>query len=95
MADHKGTILNVNASLTGLLEKPYHELKYQSLKVFLDADDYHALYSQIPENSGHTILGRKGTLTGADHRKIPVILFASVPDSYTVLFYAIPEDNIS
>jgi len=95
VTDHKGTILKVNASFSGLLAKPYHELKYQFLDVCMDADAYHDLYSQIPENSGHTILGRKGIMTGAEHRKIPVILFMSVPDSHTVLLYAIPENNIT
>jgi len=95
VTDHKGTILKVNASFSGLLAKPYHELKYQFLDVCMDADAYHDLYSQIPESSGHTILGQKGTLTGAGHRKIPVILFMSVPDSHTVLLYAIPENNIT
>ncbi|MGC9513753.1 MAG: PAS domain-containing protein [Fidelibacterota bacterium] len=95
VTDHKGTILKVNASLSGLLEKPYHELKYQFLDVCMDADAYHDLYSQISEHSEHTILGRKGILTGAEHRKIPVILFMSVPDSHIVLLYAIPENNIT
>lgn len=95
VTDHKGTILKVNASLAGLLEKPHHELKYQTLDVCMDADDYHALYSQIQEHSGYAVTGQKVTLTGTNRRKIPVILFLSVPNTHTVLLYAIPEKNLS
>jgi len=94
VTDHKGLILKINASFSTLLDKPDHALKYQPLDVCLDSEDYLSLYSQIPDHSGRSIPGRKSTLKGPDHRQIPVILFLSVPDSHTVLLFAIPEKDL-
>lgn len=94
VTDFNGTVMMINASVSALLKKPYHEVKYQSLETCMDKIDYMRIFSGIKELSAPQSGHNRATLVSSSNNKIPVTLFSSILDAQKILFFAIPDKDL-
>jgi PAS domain S-box-containing protein len=92
----QGKILDFNPGMGELLQTGYHELKLQSLKIFMDSTDYNRIISWIENNASWQSAREKAHLKRPDGTPVPVLLFLTILNESEILLYAmeIPDKEL-